>query len=117
MAALIVAPMFFNVFSSRVFEPDKISLVRSIALVMLLAWLIKLANGGYAWLPAHRNAESNGRSEKMGLSTIFTKPIFPTRGLAHPRLSDQHKASALRALSVGLALINVSKEPTHSSVM
>jgi len=56
LAALIVAPMFFNVFSSRVFEPDKISLVRSIALVMLLAWLIKLANGGLLWLPAQESA-------------------------------------------------------------
>jgi hypothetical protein len=26
LAVLVVAPMFFNVFSSRVFEPDKISL-------------------------------------------------------------------------------------------
>lgn len=53
LAALIVAPLFFNVYSSRVFEPDKISLVRSIALVMLLAYLVKLADGGQAWLPAH----------------------------------------------------------------
>ncbi len=52
LAALIVAPLFFNVFSSRVFEPDKISLIRSIALMMLLAWLTKLANGGQPWLPA-----------------------------------------------------------------
>ena len=37
LAALVVAPMFFNVFSSRVFEPDKISLVRSIALIMIAA--------------------------------------------------------------------------------
>ncbi|HXF63758.1 MAG TPA: tetratricopeptide repeat protein [Caldilineaceae bacterium] len=56
LAALVVAPLFFNVFSSRVFEPDKISLIRSIALVMLLAWLIKLANGGQPWLPAFRTA-------------------------------------------------------------
>ncbi len=53
LAALIVAPLFFNVFSSRVFEPDKISLLRSIALLMILAWSIKLLNGGRAWLPAH----------------------------------------------------------------
>ena len=46
LAALIIAPLFFNVFSSRVFEPDKISLLRSIALIMLLAWLIKVLNGG-----------------------------------------------------------------------
>lgn len=59
LAALVVAPLFFNVFSSRVFEPDKISLVRSIALVMALAWLIKIANGGYLWLPAH---QANGAS-------------------------------------------------------
>lgn len=52
LAALTLAPLFFNVFSSRVFEPDKISLIRSIALVMLLAWFVKLANGGQAWLPA-----------------------------------------------------------------
>lgn len=46
MAALIVTPLFFNVFSSRVFEPDKISLLRSIALVMLGAWLVKAIDGG-----------------------------------------------------------------------
>ncbi|MBI5290911.1 MAG: O-antigen ligase family protein [Chloroflexi bacterium] len=38
LAALVLAPLFFNTFSDRVFEPDKISLVRSIALVMLAAW-------------------------------------------------------------------------------
>ncbi|MCB0156802.1 MAG: hypothetical protein KDD83_01625, partial [Caldilineaceae bacterium] len=57
LAALIVAPLFFNVFSSRVFEPDKISLVRSIMLVMALAWLVKVANGGPAWLPALRSED------------------------------------------------------------
>ncbi len=46
LAALIIVPLFFNVHSSRVFEPDKLSLLRSIALVMALAWLVKLANEG-----------------------------------------------------------------------
>jgi tetratricopeptide (TPR) repeat protein len=47
LTALIVAPLFFNIYSSRVFEPDKIALVRSLALVALAAWLIKLiADGG-----------------------------------------------------------------------
>ena len=48
LAALIIVPVFFNVYSSRVFEPDKISLLRSIALVMIGAWLIKLFDGGGA---------------------------------------------------------------------
>ena len=69
LAALVVAPMYFNVFSSRVFEPDKISLVRTIALVMLLAWLVKLANGGPAWLPAHSAAGGGPLPAEEGVST------------------------------------------------
>jgi len=41
LLAVIVVPLFFNVLSSRVFEPDKLSLLRSIALVMIVAWLVK----------------------------------------------------------------------------
>jgi tetratricopeptide (TPR) repeat protein len=65
LAALIVAPLFFNVYSSRVFEPDKISLIRTISLVMLLAYLIKLADGGRAWLPGQgtQSAEPAGSLE------------------------------------------------------
>ena len=46
LAVLIVVPLFFNVHSSRVFEPDKISLMRSIALLMAVAWLVKIINDG-----------------------------------------------------------------------
>ena len=42
LAAVVVAPLFFNVYSSRVFEPDKLTMVRSIALVMIGAWLVKM---------------------------------------------------------------------------
>ncbi len=41
LAAIIVLPLFFNVFSSRVFEPDKITLLRSLSLLILAVWLIK----------------------------------------------------------------------------
>ncbi len=44
--ALVVAPLFFNTWSSRVFEPDKIHLVRSIAFLMAAAWLVQLIEGG-----------------------------------------------------------------------
>src|SRR5690606_27300195 len=69
LAALTLAPLFFNVFSSRVFEPDKISLVRSIALMMLLAWLVKLINGGPAWLPGYRAAAQP--SPPRSLSSVW----------------------------------------------
>ncbi|MEM7533264.1 MAG: hypothetical protein AAF639_13870, partial [Chloroflexota bacterium] len=65
LAALVVAPMFFNVFSSRVFEPDKISLVRTIAIVMVLAWLIKLANSSQAWLPAYSSHPTKPRESEI----------------------------------------------------
>lgn len=41
LLALVLAPLFFDTYSSRVFEPDKIALVRSLALVTLAAWLTR----------------------------------------------------------------------------
>ncbi|HQX75326.1 MAG TPA: hypothetical protein PL074_03395, partial [Thermoflexales bacterium] len=48
LAAVIVAPLFFNIYSSRVFEPDKLTTVRSIALAMCVFWLVK-------WIEERRN--------------------------------------------------------------
>ncbi|MGH2536670.1 MAG: hypothetical protein ACRDHL_04675 [Candidatus Promineifilaceae bacterium] len=41
LAAIIATPLFFNIHSSRVFEPDKLTLLRSIALLMAAAWLVR----------------------------------------------------------------------------
>lgn len=41
IAAIITTPLFFNVFSSRIFEPDKITLLRSISLLILVSWIVK----------------------------------------------------------------------------
>ena len=46
LAAVVVVPLFFNNYSQRIFEPDKIALLRSIALVMVAAWLIKAVETG-----------------------------------------------------------------------
>jgi tetratricopeptide (TPR) repeat protein/O-antigen ligase len=63
LAAAIFAPLFFNVYSSRVFEPDKISTLRSIVLVMALAWLIKVLEGG---VRAYRASEAETRMGRLG---------------------------------------------------
>lgn len=47
LAAAVVAPLFFNLYSYRSFEPDKVTLLRSIALVMATAWLIKAVESGF----------------------------------------------------------------------
>lgn len=55
LLGLIVTPLFFNIFSSRVFEPDKITTLRSLALVALAAWLIKLISEGGVRFEAARS--------------------------------------------------------------
>ena len=40
LAALVVAPLYFNVQTDRVFEPDKISLVRWLAVIVGVAWVV-----------------------------------------------------------------------------
>jgi hypothetical protein len=50
LAAVSLIPLFFNIYSSRIFEPDKITLLRSLALLSLAAWAIKLIDeGGVRW--------------------------------------------------------------------
>lgn len=41
LVAIIAIPLFFNIHSERVFEPDKLTLLRSIAVLMAVMWLVK----------------------------------------------------------------------------
>ena len=41
LLALVSIPIYFNIYTSRVFEPDKITLFRSLMLVLGVAWLGK----------------------------------------------------------------------------
>lgn len=53
LVALIAAPLYFNIHSERVFEPDKLALLRSIALIVAAGWLIKAIDGRY-WKQLNR---------------------------------------------------------------
>ncbi|MBC7260843.1 MAG: O-antigen ligase family protein, partial [Chloroflexi bacterium] len=77
LLAVIVAPLFFNIYSSRVFEPDKLSLVRSIALVMIVAWLIKVMDGS-AWesTRAAAEGEKNSTGAPVGLWQRLSRTPF-----------------------------------------
>ena len=46
LVAIIAVPVFFNIYSSRIFEPDKLTLLRSIALTMLFVWIVKICETG-----------------------------------------------------------------------
>jgi tetratricopeptide (TPR) repeat protein len=63
LLALVVSPLFFDIYSSRVFEPDKVTLVRSLALVTLAACGVKLiVQGGIRFEQVAAAAESRIRA-------------------------------------------------------
>jgi tetratricopeptide (TPR) repeat protein/O-antigen ligase len=75
LAAVAVVPTFFNVYSSRVFEPDKITLLRSIAVLMSVAWLIKMIERGF-------RARLSTESGLDGWRSILDVPLaLPTLAL------------------------------------
>lgn len=81
LAALVVAPLFFNVYSQRVFEPDKISLVRSLALVAFVAWLVRTVEdlgrvqGEGNTLPQHRRG-SWWRREPFLMPVLLLAAVY-----------------------------------------
>lgn len=72
LAAAIITPLFFNLFSRRIFEPDKITLLRSIALLMLATWLIKLLESS---LP--REKRGDGAEGKISIAFLRTPLVTP----------------------------------------
>ncbi len=71
LAAVLVVPLFFNVYSSRIFEPDKIALLRTLALVALAAWLVKIIETGRS---SWEQLSENGSPWKNFLKTPMVLP-------------------------------------------
>lgn len=56
LVAVSIIPLFFNIYSSRIFEPDKIAILRSLAILTLAAWVVKLIDeGGIKWKSGNNN--------------------------------------------------------------
>lgn len=70
LAALVVTPLFFNTHSNRVFEPDKLHLLRSIALVMAVAWIVQLLDKGFTNWPAGSSLWSRLRETPLALPAL-----------------------------------------------
>lgn len=76
LLALIVAPLYFNIYSSRVFEPDKISLLRTLALAMGAAWLILRAERRRAQLtPRGIGINPGARLRGWARATMARNPL------------------------------------------
>ena len=79
LAAIILVPIFFNIYSARTFEPDKITLMRSIVLVMVLAWLIKVAEVGMGWAESGEGGATKAESPspgRGGIGRLLEIPLF-----------------------------------------
>jgi tetratricopeptide (TPR) repeat protein len=72
LAAIVVTPLFFNIYSSRVFEPDKLTTLRSIALVMSGVWLVRWVE---EWA-SRRNSDEESSPERR--ITWRTPLVLPT---------------------------------------
>ncbi len=49
LAAALLVPLFFNVYSARIFEPDKLTVLRTVVLLMALAgvvWALETRSAG-----------------------------------------------------------------------
>src|SRR5712692_3763943 len=73
LVGLVATPLFFDIFSSRVFEPDKITLLRSLALAALAAWIVKLISEGG---PRFDSTRSNFASLKGILRAPLVVPVL-----------------------------------------
>ncbi len=85
LVAVVAVPLFFNIYTARTFEPDKITLLRIIAMVMVLAWVVKVVEHGrvgdgslpfkaqaQAWLKTPLFLPTLGIVSVYLISTIFS---------------------------------------------
>jgi tetratricopeptide (TPR) repeat protein/O-antigen ligase len=80
LVAVIVIPLFFNPYSQRVFESDKTAILRSIALFIVVVWMIKLfdSSGGFALaLNQEERLRDNGCNPFSVLNVFRVPFVFP----------------------------------------
>lgn len=77
LAVIVLVPLWFNIYSARSFEPDKITLMRSIAIVMALAWLIKVAEQRLGWAhPVQSTPEVKATGPLFWVQRLFRVPLL-----------------------------------------
>ena len=76
LTVIIVVPLFFDVYSSRVFEPDKLTLLRSITLIMAAAWVVKVVEKGLGRETGPESRAHDGGKEPNAADKGETTPTF-----------------------------------------
>jgi tetratricopeptide (TPR) repeat protein/O-antigen ligase len=115
LAALVATPLFFNVYSNRIFEPDKTAVLRSIALIIALAWTVK---GIEHWIAtkSHQHPRPSLRALPRRLAAIpvlpfimllFVDYVFATFISVSPSVSLWGSYTRLQGLYTTFAYIGV----------
>lgn len=74
LVAVLAIPIFFNIHSERVFEPDKITLLRSLALLMAAVWVVRFID--------QRGWADRGKLRFSNPAAIWHKPfVLPVLAL------------------------------------
>ena len=66
LLAAVLTPLHFNVYTNRTFEPDKISLLRSLAVFVCAAWIIRFLEG-------NGEAFADGSTTGVGAHGAFSR--------------------------------------------
>ena len=69
LAAIILTPLFFNIYSSRIFEPEKLALLRSLALIIVACWII-------IWLETGGAQKKTLKQQVAGWKSRLRLPLF-----------------------------------------
>jgi tetratricopeptide (TPR) repeat protein len=78
LVAIVAMPLFFDTYTNRVFEPDKIHLLRSITLVMAVAWLVQLLDGGWRGSESRATEGADGSRFRLWNTIRRTPLVLPT---------------------------------------
>ncbi len=111
--ALVFAPLYFDIFSSRIFEPDKIAIIRSLGLVAVASMLFDMAlvRAKGRQLPTIANPiaiTTGGLVLAYLASTIFS--VAPTVSIFGSYQRLQGVYSLLSYIAIGTALFFYLRE-------
>ncbi len=72
LLGVTITPVFFNVYSSRVFEPDKLTTLRALSLVMAILWLVRFLE---EWMHGKKPVRFSWQTP-MVLPALLTMGIY-----------------------------------------
>jgi tetratricopeptide (TPR) repeat protein len=82
LVALATGPVFMNVFSPVVFEPEKAALLQTLAALMTAAWLAKVLAGGRAAAPAGAGAPGPSLAPALAAALLAAGAVLAATALS-----------------------------------